>query len=528
MKCSPFVSREKSVDVVQTRLMFAIACKQFGTDTVFESYNCLNRERFPSGLSCKGISTMRLLFVFLFAVSFTAPLAAQSVNREAALSAMRNAADFYHGEVSLHGGYVYHYSLDLNQRWGEGVATKDQIWVQPPGTPTVGMAYLRAYEATGDHFYLDAATDAARALVYGQLRSGGWTNSIDFDPKSPHVADYRNGKGRGKNNSSLDDGQTESAIQFLVQADKALGFRDIPIHESVMFALDALLAAQYPNGGFPQVWTGPVPAQPVIPATYPDYDWRSEGRIKNYWDMYTLNDNVTGYVAATLVEAHRTYDDARYLGALKQLGNFLILSQMPQPQPGWAQQYSYEMKPIWARKFEPPGVSGDETQEVISTLMLIAEVTGDRKYLEPIASAAAWLKRSLLADGQVARYYELKTNRPLYMQRRGDTYELTYDDSNLPDHYGWKTPSKLSELGLQFSLARAGNPATDIKTKQELAESASKIIAAIDSRGRWVDEYDGQQIVGQAKLAPGQQYLSSQTFSDNLATLSQYVRSVVQ
>ncbi|MCA9147273.1 MAG: pectic acid lyase, partial [Planctomycetales bacterium] len=125
---------------------------------------------------------------------------------------MRKAAAFYREQVASHGGYVYHYSLDLRQRWGEGEATASQIWVQPPGTPTVGMAFLKAYGATGDKFYLDAATDAAMAVAYGQLKSGGWTNSVDFDPSSDRTAEYRNGKGRGKNNSSLDDGQTESAI----------------------------------------------------------------------------------------------------------------------------------------------------------------------------------------------------------------------------------------------------------------------------------------------------------------------------
>ncbi len=468
----------------------------------------------------RGASMIRILLaLFIATLTSSGWLSAQDVDRESVIHAMRKAGTFFREKVSVHGGYVYHYSLDLSQHWGEGVASKTQIWVQPPGTPTVGMAFLRAYEATGDRFYLDAATDAARALVYGQLKSGGWTNSIDFDPKSPNVADYRNGKGRGRNNSSLDDGQTESAIQFLIQTDKALGFRDIPIHESVMIALDALLSAQYPNGGFPQVWTGPVPAQPSIPASFPDYDWRTEGRVKNYWDMYTLNDNVTGYVAATLIEAFQVYGDSRYLDALKKLGEFLVLAQMPEPQPGWAQQYSYDMKPIWARKFEPPGVSGDETQEVIATLMLISEITGDRKYLEPIPRAAAWLKRSLLSDGQVARYYELKTNRPLYMQRHGDKYELTYDDSDLPDHYGWKSPSKLSELGTAFANARSSKP-----DRREISvEQIGGVLNALDSNGRWVDHFDGERLVGQAKFTVGQAYLSSQTFSDNLTTLSKYL-----
>jgi uncharacterized protein YyaL (SSP411 family) len=230
---------------------------------------------------------------------------------------MRKASIFFRNEVASHGGYVYYYSIDFKQRWGEGEATADQIWVQPPGTPTVGMAYLKAYEATGEKFYLDAATDAVEALIYGQLQSGGWTNSIDFDPNGSRIALYRNGKGHGKNYSSLDDGQTQSAIRLLVLADKAHRFEHKKIHESALFALEALLAAQFPNGGFPQVWAGPVEQQPVIKASYPNYDWRTEGRIKRYWDMYTLNDNVPGYVAQTLIDAYRVYGDEKIQNSIK-------------------------------------------------------------------------------------------------------------------------------------------------------------------------------------------------------------------
>jgi hypothetical protein len=450
-------------------------------------------------------------------------VSAQSDLRQQATDAMRQAAEFYRNDVAAHGGYVYHYSLDLKQRWGEGVATKDQAWVQPPGTPTVGMAYLKAFEATSDRFYLDAATDAATAIVYGQLKSGGWTNSIDFDPRSSRVAEYRNGRGRGKNNSSLDDGQTQSAIRLLVQVDQALEFKNQPIHEASLIALDALLRAQYPNGGFPQVWTGPVDPQPVLKASYPDYDWRTEGRLKNYWDMYTLNDNVTGYVADTLIDAHKYYKDQRFLTALEKLGDFLLLAQMPEPQPGWAQQYSYEMKPIWARKFEPPGVSGDETQEVLDTLMKIARVTMNRKYLQPIPSAVAWLRRSMLPDGQLARYYELRTNRPLYMTRRGDQYTLTYDDSNLPTHYGWKTESRLEELGKRYAQLRPGKLPRNPTSTRQLVQQAKTAIETLDAQGRWLSTFDGQRMVGQLKLPIGTKYLSSQVFSDNLIALSDFL-----
>jgi hypothetical protein len=242
--------------------------------------------------------------------------------------------------------------------------------------------------------------------------------------------------------------------------------------------------------------------------------------------MYTLNDNVTGYVADTLLDAHRIYGDERYLHAVRKLGDFLLLAQMPEPQPGWAQQYNYKMQPIWARKFEPPGVSGDETQEVLETLMKIAQATGDRKYLEPIPAALAWLQRSALPDGQVARYYELKTNRPLYMSRRGDDYSLTYDDSNLPDHYDWKTESRAREIAQQYNAIAASNPpvllsTAGIPTEQEVR----RVISDLDEQGRWVSTYRGERLVGQAKIAENSPYLSSQVFSDNLTLLSAFLQS---
>src|SRR6185369_8666710 len=138
---------------------------------------------------------------------------AVKATRDEAIATMRKAAEYYRNKVALRGGYVYYYSPDLKLRHGEGVATATQIWVQPPGTPTVGLAYLAAYKATGDKFYLDAAREAGEALMYGQLKSGGWQNCIDFDPKG-RVNLYRNGKGGGQNNSTLDDNISQSTIRF--------------------------------------------------------------------------------------------------------------------------------------------------------------------------------------------------------------------------------------------------------------------------------------------------------------------------
>jgi PelA/Pel-15E family pectate lyase len=355
------------------------------------------------------------------------------------------------------------------------------------------------------------------------LKSGGWRNSIDFEPKSKLTAEYRNGKGSGANVSSLDDGQTQSALRFLIQIDGALHFSDKKIHEATEFALSSLLKAQFPNGGFPQSWTGPMSQETPKKATYPDYDWRSEGRVKNYWDMYTLNDNTCGYLSETLYDAYRVYEKPEYLLALEKLGDFLILAQMPEPQPGWAQQYSYEMQPIWARKFEPPGVSGDESQEAIETLMFIFRVTKNAKYLEPISAALKWLDKSKLPDNTLARYYELKTNRPLYMERSGEKYSLTYDDRNLPDHYGWKTASKIPLLKKQYGEAKSGKTEVVAIPLDNLTKDAASIVNAMDDQGRWKSTFQGERLVGQPKFKPGDVYLASELFSRNLATLAEFL-----
>lgn len=436
-----------------------------------------------------------------------------------ATDAIHRAARFYHTELAAHGGYVYYYAPDLSWRHGEGPASPTQIWVQPPGTPTVGKAFLKAYQTTKAPFLLDAATDAAEALIYGQLESGGWTNSIDFDPKGK-TADYRNGKGRGKNNSSLDDGQTQSAIRFLVQADAAHSFRHETIHEAATIALDALLAAQFPNGAFPQVWTGPVPEHPVLKASFPNYDWRTEGRIKDYWNHYTLNDGLVGEVAATLITAARTYNDKRYADALRKLGDFLTLAQMPDPQPAWAQQYNADMHPIWARRFEPPAIAGRESEDAVATLLLIAHTTRDPKNLQPVPQALAYLKKSLLPDGRLARYYELETNKPLYMSRRGKDYTLTHDDSALPSHYGWKNEHRLAELESRYRQLAA-----DITTPPTSPEEPDiqKIIGSLDAKGRWITTFAGEPLPGQPKFKPGDRYISSAVFAENITALCEHL-----
>jgi len=435
------------------------------------------------------------------------------------------AAQYFHTDVAVHGGYVYKVTLDLKLRKGEGTASPTEVWVQPPGTPTVGIAFLRAFEATGDPGLLVAATDCARALLHGQLKSGGWTDRVDFDPKGKNTGLYRNGQGKakGRDVSTLDDDKSQAAIRLLIEVDKALEFKDAAIHESVQYALDALLKAQFANGGFPQGWSGPVEPGTVVKASFPEYDWRTEGRIKDYWDYETLNDGLAGTVTETLQLADETYQDDRYRDALLKFGDFLILAQLPEPQPAWAQQYNHQLQPMWARKFEPPAVVGRESEDAIATLMDLTEFSGERRFLEPIPAAIAWLKRSRLPDGQLARFYELKTNTPLYLKR--DVYTLTYDDSDLPTHYGFKTDCRVDKLEARYHvLAAGGTPRVSKSNLKTLSKDVTRILSELDPESRWITDQNGDPVVDGANLNPEELFLDSAVFSKNLSRLAEFLK----
>ena len=142
---------------------------------------------------------------------------AEPLPRQAA-EALRRATDFFTTQVATQGGYLWRYSKDLRTREGEGKATDSMVWVQPPGTPSVGMLYLEAYQATGDAVYLEAARRAGSCLVRGQLRSGGWSYLIEFDPKRRAKYAYRaDDPGEGqtqRNTSTLDDNTTQAALRL--------------------------------------------------------------------------------------------------------------------------------------------------------------------------------------------------------------------------------------------------------------------------------------------------------------------------
>ncbi len=88
-----------------------------------------------------------------------------------ASEAMAQAVEYLRDEVAVGGGYLGRYKLDaeldeIADQWGEGHATADQNWTQPPGNPSIGFAFLRAWGATGEQEYLDALARAESNDMY--------------------------------------------------------------------------------------------------------------------------------------------------------------------------------------------------------------------------------------------------------------------------------------------------------------------------------------------------------------------------
>ncbi len=470
-------------------------------------------------------SRLWLLLIFFFTTSQVC-LAADDVSVKQARTALKKAVLFFQDEVSTNGGYLYAYSEDLSLRQGEEAATQYQIWVEPPGTPAVGEAMLVAYQKTEELVALEAAKKAAYSLVAGQLQSGGWASLIDFE--KPLKYRYRKSEvTKGRNNTTFDDNKSQSALRFLMLIDQELNFQDEQIHEAVVYAQDSFLKAQYPNGAWTQQYSSfPVPENfPVLKASYPE-SWSRAHPKKNYTKYYTFNDNTIADMIEVMFLAHRIYAEDRFRESGIRAGEFILLAQMPEPQPAWAQQYDMNMYPAWARKFEPPAITGGESQGVIKVLMRLYIHTGDRKFLEPIPRAISYLRSSELPGKKLARFYELKTNKPLYFNL---DYELTYKSDNMPTHYAFIVGSNLDSLEGQYrhllrldsqKLKSLRYPEKRPRLTPFLQSKAKSAINSLDARGAWVTQ--GKIRTGRSSYQKTP-VIETRTFMKNLNALADFI-----
>ena len=291
--------------------------------------------------------------------------------------------------------------------------------------------------------------------------------------------------------------------------------------EAVKKGLDLMLASQHDNGAWPH--------------RYP--------KAGNYHDYATFNDQGINDCLNVMFDAHRYYGKAEYLESIQKAGWFFILSQLPPPQPGWAQQYNEHLQPAWARAFEPPAVCPSVSLNNINSLIDLYLYTGSGRYLEPIPDTIRWLKETRLPNGLWARFVELGTSRPLYYDRGRISVPSTADLSvERRTGYGYENDlsrgleavikrfNEVKELGREKYLEKTNKPLTNaekIEKLKGLEPDVRKIISSMDEKGRWIskDKYrfrtPGQRgWTGEYKV---RDRISSRLFNSNINQLCDYI-----
>jgi hypothetical protein len=156
--------------------------------------------------------------------------------------------------------------------------------------------------------------------------------------------------------------------------------------------------------------------------------------------------------------------------------------------------------------------------------MVLYRATRDKRFLEPIPRALRYLRTCLRDDGRLARFYELKTNKPLYFNKR---YELTYDDREMPDHYGFIWESELDEISRAYQELTGASKRTlfDDDDFAAARADAEQAINQQHSSGAWLTSGFVRNLEGR-KVTPEIGVVSSAVFIKNVRTLTAYLSLV--
>lgn len=383
--------------------------------------------------------------------------------RQRVLEVMKRATTFMVEKVSTNGGYVWAYLPDLSRRWGELEARDTMIWIQPPGTATMGHLFLDAYRVTGDEYYYHAAEKAAGALIWAQHPSGGWNYLADFAGERS-LRDWYDTVGRNAwrleefqhhwGNATFDDAGTSESSQFLLRL--YLERLDPKYRPALEKAISFVVDSQYPIGGWPQRYP-----RPTAHAHYGDADYTS---------YITFNDDVAAENIEFLTMCYQTLGKDYLLDTIIRGMNAFIVMQQGAPQPGWGLQYTLDLKPAGARTYEPNAIVTHTTAANIERLIEFYRLTGETKFLARLPEALDWLERVKAPEGVAPAgrthptFIEIGTDRPLYVHRSGSNvvngrYYADYDPADPIGHYSAFRRIDLPRLRKMYEEAKATSAA---------------------------------------------------------------------
>jgi PelA/Pel-15E family pectate lyase len=316
----------------------------------------------------------------------------------------------------------------------------------PVGTFT-GGSYSRGVKlhAPAAWYATAEARTIADKVVQWQRPTGGWLKSGDYS-RDPLPADDHHD---AWSNGTFDNDATLYELRYLALVAHAAGPdpRAAAWRGSFLRGLDYVFAAQYPNGGFPQI--------------YPLVGW--------YHDAITYNDDAMVHIlelcrdiAAQKAEfAFVPPEQAARAGQCLDRGIRCLLASQLRDAAGhltvWGQQHDpLTLKPCAARNFEPIAECSRESAGLVEFLMsiphpspeIIAAVEGTMAWFPAHAiHGVKWDRDATAGTGLVphpgapdlwARFYEPGTGKPIFGERdRTVHYTVTELSVERRQGYGW-------------------------------------------------------------------------------------------
>lgn len=303
------------------------------------------------------------------------------------------------------------------------------------------------------------ARHVADNIVSFQTPAGGWGKNVDrtgpLRRPGEHYVPIENLPANARTDAdpdwsfvgTIDNDATTTEIRFLARVQAALpGVEGDPYRAAALKGVRYLLGAQFPNGGWPQI-----------------YPLRG-----GYHDALTFNDDALTLVVTTLAAVAARQGDYAFVPAsvasAAQAACDRALAVILRTQVVidgkrtiWGQQHdAITLAPVGARNFEPVALSASESADLLVFLMrqpapspaTVAAVEGGIAWLKAHAlTGVDWRRdesgvRALVRDPGAApiwaRYYDLATGKPIFGDRdrtiHDDVAELSVERRN---GYSW-------------------------------------------------------------------------------------------
>jgi hypothetical protein len=303
-----------------------------------------------------------------------------------------------------------------------GLATWDVVANRSPGTPAAALLLLE----DGSPAAVAAARRAGDLLLETQLPMGGWPAEMPVYgrelPEWDRLLMFR---------PAIDDDVTPGGVRLLLRLWKATG--DVRYRAGAERAIDFLLREQDPSGGWP------LSGRP---------EWLHRVHPHSGAPL-ALNDGATPFTITTLLEAAETLGRPDLRAAAVHGAEWLV--RVRGDRPAWAQQYHVDGTPAGARPFEVPALATWETRHAIEALLTVARATNDDRFCAPALTAVAWLERVAIGPGCWARFHDLVTGKPLYVDANGRRVATPW---SARPRYSW-----IGAFGIPALLARLGRAA---------------------------------------------------------------------